>query len=135
MKKKPQRSKRGVLPPATGKFRCEPVRDVATAFEEAFGLDAKAKKQFRVALKRSKPTDLTAEELRTLAERAYPGLKPSGLCSNPSHWPGRKGGKINVECTTCFPDVLALIDAHNDLKQKAWTKLRKLGQKIPGIGS
>ena len=51
--------------------------------------------------------DREIERLRTLAERAYPGLKPSGLCSR-SHSDERP----DYKCTICFPDWNALLMGH-----------------------
>lgn len=69
---------------------------------------------------------LTETEIRVLAERAYPGLKPSGLCSRLHHEPG-----TDVSCQTCYPDLWALIIEHNRLKHLAWDRLRELGEDLP----
>lgn len=61
---------------------------------------------------------MNAENLRLLAERAYPGLEPSRFCSM-----AHATEDEQVRCTICYPDLRALIDAHNDLKQAAWSAL------------
>jgi len=45
--------------------------------------------------------------LQTLAQRAYPGLKPSGFCSR-----GHRGEPLPVDCTICYPDLRSLQVAH-----------------------
>lgn len=58
------------------------------------------------------------QTVRALAERAYPHLLPSGYCSRV-----HSSEDEMARCTVCFPDLRALIDAHNDLKQKAWAAI------------
>lgn len=64
------------------------------------------------------------EQLKILADRAYPGLKPTGVCS-------RYHEAQCVNCTVCYPDLNELITVHNELKQKAWKRLKELGEEIP----
>lgn len=71
----------------------------------------------------------TPAEAQILAERAYPN-GASGLCSHLHHGPGE-----SVHCTICFPDVWALIEAHNRLKHLAWDRLRELGEALPGVAA
>lgn len=68
-----------------------------------------------------------ASDLLLLARRAYPGLRPTGLCSRLHHGPGDSP----YDCSTCFPDLPALLATHNRLKQEAWRRLRQLGVDIP----
>lgn len=67
---------------------------------------------------------ITAERdrLRILAERAYPNLNASGLCS--------RRHESAYECTVCYPDLRALITAHNKLKQEAWAERDRLREAI-----
>lgn len=57
--------------------------------------------------------------LRTLAERSYPGLRRSGLCS--AH---RDDG--HYACTVCYPDYHALLTAHLEVSNKLHADLRAL---------
>lgn len=66
---------------------------------------------------RVEAAEARAVRLQILADRAYPGLEPSGYCSA-LHNPGQDA----YTCTVCYPDLRALIAAHNDLKQKAWAQ-------------
>src|SRR5262245_43668286 len=54
-----------------------------------------------------------AARLRVLAERAYPGLKPSAVCSR-----CRPAGPPPFDCTVCYPDPNALIAAHLKARER-----------------
>jgi hypothetical protein len=62
--------------------------------------------------------ELSSEEIRALAERAYPGLTPSGFCSY-SHG----STAAAVACTVCYPDLRALIDEHVRVRQEQVAQL------------
>lgn len=55
------------------------------------------------------------KSIRILAERAYPELRPTELCS-------KHGGpgftNYPVECHVCFPDLWALINQHIQVRNK-----------------
>jgi hypothetical protein len=55
-----------------------------------------------------------------LVERAYPGLRPSGLCSY------IHSSREEAYCSTCFVDLNALIAEHCRLKLEAWEERDKL---------
>jgi hypothetical protein len=61
---------------------------------------------------------MNAKHYGQLAERAYPGLKPSGYCSRI-----HTDEDEQVACTICYPVLHTLITAHNDLKHRAWMAL------------
>lgn len=57
--------------------------------------------------------------LSVLAHRAYPGLVRSGFCS--AH---RESG--HYACTTCYPDLNALLRAHTVVSNRLYDDLLKL---------
>ncbi len=54
-----------------------------------------------------------------LAQRAYPGLKHSGICS-------RHQDDGCFECPICYPDLNALLDAHMEVSNKLYDELLAL---------
>lgn len=109
----------------------ESVEDRAKAFAEqhgdkyGWGLTHSMYVAGMASFAQSETASLRAENerLKILAERAYPDLKESGICS-------RHRYEYPAECSICYPDLPALIQGHVEvnagLVSELATKMRAL---------
>jgi hypothetical protein len=79
--------------------------------------------RFLAGIQKASATQATTEELQLLAERCYPDLKKSGICSHHQH-------DGHFDCTVCYPDWPGLCRGHVEVNHRLVEERDALAERL-----